>query len=95
MSDVNHSRDQDHFTRLALMRQQRAPSPLVNAAKMLGLNPAPTGAREDEWQAACPHTSHQLSLDIDADCWTCSCCSFSGDVEALELLWRRRRSQAA
>lgn len=95
MSDGNSSRDPDHFKELAFMRQQRAPSPLVNAAKMLELNPVPTGACEDEWQAACPGSSHQLSIRINAGRWTCSQCNCGGDVEALEDVWRQRRTQAA
>lgn len=95
MSDGRNFNDLEQQKAAAACRQAVAPSPIINAAMLLGLNPLPTGENDGHWLAECPCTGHKLSIWPDTDVWNCSECSCGGDIDDLEALWRDRRRQAA
>lgn len=93
MSEFKSIDDQRYCQERARLREVRSPSSVVNAAKIMGLNPIPTGANEDEWQAECPSTAHQLTMWSSLERWNCRQCDCGGAVDDLETLWRVRRLQ--
>lgn len=79
----------------AWLRQLHHPSALVNAAKMMGLEPAPTGLAADEWEAICPGTTHLIKIWATQARWRCSCCRCEGSAIDLEAIWRTKKVRAA
>lgn len=95
MSELKQSDDPKVRQDGTRVREVRSPSILINAAKIMGLNPVPTGASEDEWHATCPSASHQLTIWSTLERWDCSHCGRNGSVDDLETLWRSRKLQVA
>lgn len=95
MSDGKNIKDREHNRAAAARRQLLVPSPIINAAKILDLNPLPTGEADGHWQAVCPGTTHKMIIVPESNRWNCYECNCGGDVDDLETLWRQRRPRAA
>ena len=95
MSELKRSDDPKVRQDGAKVREVRSASILINAAKIMGLNPVLTATTEDEWHAQCPSASHQLTIWSALERWDCSHCGRNGGVDDLETLWRSRRLQTA
>lgn len=79
----------------AKRRVAERPNAVINAAKLLGLNPEPTGEHPDKWRAACPGSNHPIFISADEDRWFCGWCRRKGGPDELESFSRERRRKAS
>jgi len=93
--DEKNPNELERNTALAAQRHILAPSSIINAAKILDLNPLPTGETDGQWHAVCPGTTHKMIIVPESNRWNCYECNCGGDVDDLETLWRQRRPRAA
>ena len=76
-------------------RVSEKPSAVINAAKLLGLHPEPTGQHPDKWQASCPGTNHPIFISAEQDKWFCGWCKRKGGPEELEAFCHERQRKAS
>ena len=72
------------FKRNAEVARQQEKMPIIQAAKRLGLSPAPSGTSPTAWQARCPGANHQLYISSKSNTFGCGWCKREGGPEALK-----------
>ena len=80
-------------TRKAREEIEARPSPVVEVARELGLNPQPHGTGAGNWKARCPETNHPLFISTVSDQWGCGWCKRKDGAEELRQFVVERRAQ--
>ena len=71
--------------------QARAePTPIVDLAEELALDPEPSVRHAGRWEARCPGTGHRLQLDARKGLFYCGYCRRGGGPEDLRAFVRER-----
>lgn len=89
--DAEHNRHHEESKR----RVAEKPSAVIDKAKLLGLQPEPTGEHPDKWRACCPGTNHPIFISAESDVWFCGWCKKNCGPEELELFDHERRSSTS
>jgi hypothetical protein len=86
-------REEEEAREAARRHLEESPSPLIAAARELGLDPRPTGGNDVSWIATCPGRNHWLMLTVGSERFGCGYCKVSGGPEELRALVEQRRTR--
>ncbi len=68
-------------------------SPIINAARELGISPSPAGVGSHQWSANCPGTSHSIWISTLSNTFGCGYCRRKGGPEELIEFVKLRRAR--
>lgn len=84
-------RKADYAELAAMEHDAFSPSPLLDAARRLGLNPTPNGDGKVHWVARCPGANHTLTISTATETFGCGYCKRKGGISELEEFVESRR----